>query len=227
MDSLESYYRTIYGDDENSNHPSTFEKKPEIKSTIPTVLSSTADAIIESQPVKYEAFIEAEPSYYQDIYNSQANLDSTENIESKKAKKYQFTHDNSKYNNTRKFIRAAGGTLWEDATLADWDESNVKFVFDKDDFRIFCGDLGNDVTDDVLFTAFSKYKSISKARVVRDKRTRKSKGYGFVSFHNYKDYLAAMREMNGKLFHHFLVGKFVGSRPLKLKKSNWKDRSLK
>lgn len=45
-------------------------------------------------------------------------------------------------------------------------------------FRVFCGDLGNEVTDEVLASAFRKYKSFDKARVVRDKRTGKTKGYG-------------------------------------------------
>jgi RNA recognition motif-containing protein len=65
------------------------------------------------------------------------------------------------------------------------------------DFRIFCGDLGNEVTDDLLYRSFSKYSSIQKAKVVRDKRTTKSKGYGFVSFKDPNDFVKAMKEMNG------------------------------
>ena len=34
-----------------------------------------------------------------------------------------------------------------------------------DDFRLFCGDLGNEVNDDVLAKAFSKYPSFNMARV--------------------------------------------------------------
>jgi hypothetical protein len=34
-----------------------------------------------------------------------------------------------------------------------------------DDFRLFCGDLGNEVNDDVLAEAFSKYPSFNMARV--------------------------------------------------------------
>lgn len=71
-------------------------------------------------------------------------------------------------------------------------------IFSLDDFRIFCGDLGNDVTDEVLIRAFSKYTSFVKAKVVRDKRTNKTKGFGFVSFKDPQDFIKAMREMNGK-----------------------------
>lgn len=36
-------------------------------------------------------------------------------------------------------------------------------------FRLFVGDLSNDVSDDVLSNAFNKYTSFQKARVIRDR----------------------------------------------------------
>ncbi|KAI8614497.1 hypothetical protein BC830DRAFT_1065460, partial [Chytriomyces sp. MP71] len=83
-------------------------------------------------------------------------------------------------------------------------------------FRIFCGDLGNEVSDELLTRTFSKYPSFIKARVIRDKKTTKSKGYGFVSFKDPNDFVAALREMDGK---------YVGNRPIKLRKSTWDDRN--
>ncbi|KAG9510656.1 RNA-binding protein 42, partial [Fragariocoptes setiger] len=88
-----------------------------------------------------------------------------------------------------KYVRAAGGQVWEDPTLAEWDPN---------DYRIFCGDLGNDVNDEVLTRTFNRYPSFVKARVVRDKHTNKSKGYGFISFKEPNDFIRAMREMDGK-----------------------------
>lgn len=87
----------------------------------------------------------------------------------------------------------------------------------KDDFRLFCGDLGKEMTDELLARAFNKYPSFQRARVVRDKITGKPKGYGFVSFKDPGDFTRALREMNGK---------YVGNRPIKLRKSSWKDRNL-
>jgi len=108
----------------------------------------------------------------------------------------------------KKMIRVAGGEVWEDKTLLDWDIN---------DFRLFCGDLGNDVTDQVLTRTFSRYPSFQMAKVIRDKRSNKTKGYGFVSFKDPGDFTKAIKEMNGQ---------FVGSRPIKLSKSNWKDRNV-
>ncbi|KAI0982826.1 hypothetical protein GJ496_000929 [Pomphorhynchus laevis] len=108
----------------------------------------------------------------------------------------------------RKFVRTAGGEVWEDETLQEWDP---------DDFRLFCGDLGNEVNDDTLANAFKCYPSFQRAKVIRDKRTGKAKGFGFVSFRDSNDFISAMREMNGK---------YVGNRPIKLRKSTWKDRNI-
>uniref|UniRef100_A0A674HEY2 RRM domain-containing protein n=1 Tax=Taeniopygia guttata TaxID=59729 RepID=A0A674HEY2_TAEGU len=66
------------------------------------------------------------------------------------------------------------------------------------DFRIFCGDLGNEVNDETLGRAFGRFPSFLKAKVIRDKRSGKTKGYGFVSFKDPNDYVRAMREMNGE-----------------------------
>lgn len=86
-------------------------------------------------------------------------------------------------------MRTAGGQVWEDHSLADWDD---------DDFRIFCGDLGNDVNDELLTRTFNKFPSFQRAKVIRDKRTGKSKGFGFVSFKEPADFIRAMKEMDGK-----------------------------
>ena len=99
-------------------------------------------------------------------------------------------NEQSKKKKGKKNLRVAGGTLWEDTTLQEWDPN---------DFRIFCGDLGNDVTEDVLTRAFNKYPSFQKAKVVRCTKTNKTKGYGFVSFKDPQDFSRAMRDMNGNL----------------------------
>lgn len=108
----------------------------------------------------------------------------------------------------KKTTRQAGGQTWEDPTLCDWPD---------DDFRIFAGDLGNDVTDEVLVRTFNKYPSFQRAKVVRDKRTNKSRGYGFISFGEPQDFIRAMKEMDGR---------YVGTRPIKLRKSSWRNRSI-
>lgn len=105
-------------------------------------------------------------------------------------------------------VRGVAGEAWVDPKLADWPD---------DDFRIFVGDIGSDVTDEMLRYAFSRYPSLQRWRVVSDRRSPRFRGYGFVSFARSEDYLRAMREMQGK---------YIGLRPCKLRRSTWKDRSL-
>ena len=72
-----------------------------------------------------------------------------------------------KIKKSKKIVRTGGGQIWEDPSLKEWDAN---------DFRIFCGDLGNDVTDEVLQRTFGRYPSFQKAKVIRDKKSNKTKG---------------------------------------------------
>jgi hypothetical protein len=106
-------------------------------------------------------------------------------------------NDANKKKKKKSTVRAAGGEVWEDTTLQDWDDN---------DFRLFAGDLGNEVTEELLYKAFSKYPSLLRTRVVRDTRTMKSRGFGFISFKDPDDFVRAWREMNGKQVEMLLEG---------------------
>jgi len=105
------------------------------------------------------------------------------------------------------YIRHAADKTWEDKSLLEWDPN---------DHRIFVGDVGNECTDELLAKTFARYPSFKKARIVRDKITQKTKGYGFVSFGDAKDFVLAIKELNGK---------YIGNKPCKLRKSTWADRN--
>lgn len=97
-------------------------------------------------------------------------------------------------------VRKGGGQTWEDPTLVEWDPTQ---------FRIMVGNLAGEVTDDSLTKAFAQY-GVSKARVIREKRTTKSKGFGFVAFYDGEQGFKAAREM---------VGKYIGSHPVTIQRS--------
>eukprot|EP00835_Amoeboradix_gromovi_P000133 NODE_4_length_55019_cov_0.425091.p35 type:complete len:139 gc:universal NODE_4_length_55019_cov_0.425091:43555-43139(-) len=87
--------------------------------------------------------------------------------------------------------------------------------FDPSHFRIYVGNLGDEVTDVMLLDCFQEFKSFQKAKVVKDYKTGRSKGYGFVSFKDGPDFLKALKEKNNT---------FLGRRPMKIKKSKWKSK---
>ena len=98
--------------------------------------------------------------------------------------------------------RMAAGKVWVDPTLEEWPEN---------DFRIFVGNLGSDVTDAKLYDHFAKYASIAKAAVAYDHKQGKSKGFGFVSFLQPLDCAKAIREMDQS---------WLSSRPIRVKRKD-------
>lgn len=105
-------------------------------------------------------------------------------------------------------VREAAGERWVDTSLIEWPQN---------DFRLFVGNIGPEVSDQMLTNAFAHYPSFNMAKVVREKYKNKPKGYGFVSLQDPIEGTKALREMDGK---------YIGNRPVQLKKSNWDDRNL-
>lgn len=69
---------------------------------------------------------------------------------------------------------------------------------DTPDYTIFVGDLAADVSDYILQDTFKNvYPSVKGAKVVTDRTTGRSKGYGFVRFGDESEQMRAMSEMNG------------------------------
>ena len=106
-------------------------------------------------------------------------------------------------------IRQAAGRRWVDPKLLEWPEN---------DFRIFVGNLGPEVTDSMLTSAFNRYESFNMAKVMRQAHTNKSKGFGFVSLGSIKEGAQALREMQGQ---------YIGNRPCQVKKAATEDRTVK
>lgn len=79
---------------------------------------------------------------------------------------------------------------------------------DTPDFTIFVGDLAADVTDYQLQETFRvRYPSVKGAKVVIDRLTGRTKGYGFVRFGDESEQVRAMTEMNGA---------FCSTRPMRI-----------
>ena len=104
-------------------------------------------------------------------------------------------------------VRHAAGKTWEDHKLADWPDN---------DFRLFVGNLGQEISDEMLLEHFHAYASAQRAAVIREP-SGKAKGYGFVSFADPLQFAKALREMEQS---------WLGARPIRVKRSNWKDREV-
>lgn len=63
--------------------------------------------------------------------------------------------------------------------------------------NIYVGNLSYDTTDDSLNNAFSKHGVVLSARVVTDRMTGRSRGFGFVEMENGSEAQAAIQALNG------------------------------
>ncbi len=139
-----------------------------------------------------------------DVIQKELDKSQSKSISSKKLN--SEINDKKMKNHPEFCERKLGSKKWVDKTLTEWDEN---------DYRIFVGNIGDEVTDDHLIIAFRKYPSFIKAKVVKERYNGKPRGYGFVSFKKAQDFVRAMKEMNGK---------YIGKKPVMLKKSEWKKR---
>ena len=123
---------------------------------------------------------------------------------------FQYNNQQSSNQNAKPAVRLAAGKQWVDATLNEYPEN---------DYRLFVGNLDKIITEQKLAEAFqSKYSSFAMCRIIYDKISGESKGYGFVSVLDPKDCARAIREMNQS---------WLGSRPIKVTRSDWKERDLR
>lgn len=64
--------------------------------------------------------------------------------------------------------------------------------------KLFVGSLSWNTTDDTLAQFFSQVGPIKSAKVIKDRNTNRSRGFGFVEMENDADAERAKNELNGK-----------------------------
>lgn len=72
--------------------------------------------------------------------------------------------------------------------------------------KLFVGGLPFSTTDDELAAAFAVYGTVSSAKVITDRETGRSRGFGFVEFDNDDEGKAAIagldnKELGGRTIH--------------------------
>lgn len=64
--------------------------------------------------------------------------------------------------------------------------------------KIYVGNLNYGVTDDVLNETFAAYGTVDSAKVITDRDTNRSKGFGFVEMSTEEECAEAIENLNGK-----------------------------
>ena len=64
--------------------------------------------------------------------------------------------------------------------------------------NIYVGNLSNNATDETIRQAFESFGQVISARVIKDKFTGQSKGFGFVEMLEQSQAQAAIKSLNGR-----------------------------
>lgn len=64
---------------------------------------------------------------------------------------------------------------------------------------IYVGNLSYDITTDELREAFEQHGEVTNAKIIMDRDTGRSKGFGFVEMPNQAEGEAAIAELNGAM----------------------------
>jgi cold-inducible RNA-binding protein len=63
--------------------------------------------------------------------------------------------------------------------------------------KLFVGGLSFDTTDEGLHQAFSPFGTLEEAKIITDRASGRSRGFGFVSFTDEAEADRALQQMNG------------------------------
>ncbi len=66
--------------------------------------------------------------------------------------------------------------------------------------NIYCGNLSYQSTDEDLNTLFQEYGDVGSAKVIRDRETDRSRGFGFVEMDSDDEAQNAIDALNGQEF---------------------------
>ncbi|KAH7171206.1 hypothetical protein EDB81DRAFT_777940 [Dactylonectria macrodidyma] len=193
--------------------PQSYGAAPQIRNPFPLPGTGGAGGVAND----YDPEMAAQIAQWQSAYVTRDPKDTKTGVDSPKPEPQPAAASNGT-ERKKTVAREGGGKKWTDDTLLEWDPSHL---------RLFVGNLAGETTDEALLKAFTRWKSVQKARVIRDKRTAKSKGFGFVSFSDADDFFQAAKEMNGKYIQSHPVVVRKANTEIKVTNAKEKDRGKK
>ena len=81
--------------------------------------------------------------------------------------------------------------------------------------NIYVGNLSYGMSEDELREAFAAYGDVASVKILSDRETGRSRGFGFVEMPNQSEGEAAIAQLNGK---------DVGGRPLRVNEARPRER---
>jgi nucleolin len=217
--------KKIESDDENDSSedkPKKEEKKPEKKQPPKKVESDDDDDDEDSddKPKKGEKKPEKKPQpKKKDMSDSDSDSDKKEKPKQKpkKVEKSEEEEPEEESNGAKKTAKKEESSDEEDKKEEKENENEEELpsnVFEE----LFVRNIGYDTTQEGLAEYFAKYGDVEESKIVTDKNTGKSRGFGFLKFYEKRSAYNAMKDAENIV---------VDGRNLQIRYSNDKSSQMK
>ena len=209
-------------DDSSEDKPKKEEKKPEKKQPSKKVESDDDDEDSDDKPKKGEKKPEKKPQpKKKDMSDSDSDSDSDKKEKPKqkpkKVEKSEEEEPEEESNGAKKTAKKEESSDEEDKKEEKENENEEELpsnVFEE----LFVRNIGYDTTQEGLAEYFAKYGDVEESKIVTDKNTGKSRGFGFLKFYEKRSAYNAMKDAENIV---------VDGRNLQIRYSNDKSSQMK
>ena len=209
-------------DDSSEDKPKKEEKKPEKKQPPKKVESDDDDEDSDDKPKKGEKKPEKKPQpKKKDMSDSDSDSDSDKKEKPKqkpkKVEKSEEEEPEEESNGAKKTAKKEESSDEEDKKEEKENENEEELpsnVFEE----LFVRNIGYDTTQEGLAEYFAKYGDVEESKIVTDKNTGKSRGFGFLKFYEKRSAYNAMKDAENIV---------VDGRNLQIRYSNDKSSQMK
>ena len=224
-------------DDEDKKEKEVKPKKSEKKSVKKKLDSDDdSDDNSEDKPKKGEKKSEKKPAIKESMEDSDSDSESQKKSkkkekQEKKEKKEESDNEKEKEKEEESEEEIGAKQTAKKEEVSEEEENEEKEKENKNEKEedeeelpanayeeLFVRNIGYNTTQEELAEFFAKYGDVEESKIVTDKQTGKSRGFGFLKFYEKKSAVAAMKDADNIV---------VGGRNLQIRYSNDKNSQIK
>ena len=198
------------GEEEEEMKPKKSEKKPVKK------VDSDDEEDSEEKPKKGEKKSEKKPPIKKEIDDSDSDSESQKKPKKEEKEEKEEDSDDEKEEEENGAKKTAKK---EESSNEEEDDKGKEEELPENAYEeLFVRNIGYNTTQEGLADFFAKYGDVEESKIVTDKNTGKSRGFGFLKFYEKKSAVAAMKDADNIV---------VDGRNLQIRYSNDKSSQMK
>ena len=200
------------GEEEEEMKPKKSEKKPVKK------VDSDDEEDSEEKPKKGEKKSEKKPPIKKEIDDSDSDSESQKKPKKEEKEEKKEDSDDEKEEEENGAKKTAKKEESSNEEEEENDKEKEEELPENAYEELFVRNIGYNTTQEGLADFFAKYGDVEESKIVTDKNTGKSRGFGFLKFYEKKSAVAAMKDADNIV---------VDGRNLQIRYSNDKSSQMK